>query len=318
MLLPFKTSNKLQFVSAVYRIICVPTEHCYVGATTNLTTRIGRHRSDLYNSSHSCKQLQEEWNQYGIEHFRIEVLEEGDPEGLHLIEERYKKKFHDDGLLMNSLRVSPVGFRNPFRPITLPPARVDAYWERVIQTDDGCWRWVGRVEQGRACLGVYDANRVAYMIHNGVDPQEKFVRHACHNPTCTRPDHLILGSQRENKRDQAEAFRGPRMMSSKEFVEEVRRRYMDGERMCDLVREYGRQLQTIIQNKSFHDPNYTFIHRGSRKAGRKRTVPQETVDDIRKRGREGEGSRVLAKEYGLSQTLVCQIISGYAFPEKAA
>lgn len=317
MLQPFKARREFEFLCAVYRIVCLTTGHSYVGSSSNLITRICNHRSQLYNHSHSCTRLQEEWDQYGLDDFRLEILEETTVEQAHLVEAKYKRMFYDTGNLLNSLDVSPIFLGSNPKPITLHPQRVKAYWERVVQNRDECWGWSGSVFYGRSALGDFDASRVAYMIHHGEDPGHLFVRHSCHNPICTKPDHLLLGTAKDNKADQSLAFRGPRMIANENLVKEVRDRYKKGESIKDLEMEYGRSLRKIVENKSFRDPDYVFVPRGTRRGGRKRTISQETIDNVRKRGRGGEGSRALAKEYGISQSLVCQIISGTAFPEAA-
>lgn len=48
------------------------------------------------------------------------------------------------------------------------------------------------------------AHRVAYSEHYGIslsDMKGKVVRHTCDNPKCINPDHLLLGTQRENMQD---------------------------------------------------------------------------------------------------------------------
>jgi hypothetical protein len=44
-------------------------------------------------------------------------------------------------------------------------------------------------------------NRVAYIVTYGPIPDGMFVCHRCDNPPCCRPDHLFLGTQRENLAD---------------------------------------------------------------------------------------------------------------------
>jgi hypothetical protein len=58
------------------------------------------------------------------------------------------------------------------------------------------------------------AHRVAYCKHHGLrytDIKGKVVRHACDNPPCINPVHLILGTQAENMRDKRERNRAARL-----------------------------------------------------------------------------------------------------------
>lgn len=97
------------------------------------------------------------------------------------------------------------------------------------------------------------AHRVAYCQHHGLDIEAiagKVIRHTCDNPPCVNPDHLIIGTQKENNRDRAERNRSAHLTGEKngrakltaEQVEDIRRRYVKGSRICNtvtLAKEYG-------------------------------------------------------------------------------
>lgn len=56
----------------------------------------------------------------------------------------------------------------------------------------------------------YGAHRIAYSIANNVSLDEMqgwLVRHACDNPSCVNPEHLLLGTVLDNSRDQRERGR---------------------------------------------------------------------------------------------------------------
>jgi len=66
---------------------------------------------------------------------------------------------------------------------------------------DGCWEWQGyrdRNGYGRLSFQAYPelAHRMAYYLAYG--PFEGHVLHACDNPPCVRPDHLHLGTPKDN------------------------------------------------------------------------------------------------------------------------
>lgn len=45
------------------------------------------------------------------------------------------------------------------------------------------------------------AHRISWAIHHGEIPQGFGVLHKCDTPACVRPDHLFLGTQRDNNLD---------------------------------------------------------------------------------------------------------------------
>lgn len=78
----------------------------------------------------------------------------------------------------------------------------------------GCWLWSGAVitNAGYGHLPVRGkstvASRVAWMLFRGPIPDGKFVCHKCDIRLCCNPDHLFLGSHRENMADMVAKGRG--------------------------------------------------------------------------------------------------------------
>jgi len=84
-----------------------------------------------------------------------------------------------------------------------PEAR---FWAKVINHIAGCWEWRGATTTfgyGKLVVnGSYiDAHRFSWALHHGPIPPGVQVLHHCDNPSCARPDHLWLGTARDNIRD---------------------------------------------------------------------------------------------------------------------
>lgn len=79
-------------------------------------------------------------------------------------------------------------------------------FNRTRLAENGCWEWVGSlgsggygmISRGNKCCR---AHRVSYEAYKGAIPKGMVVRHTCDNPSCINPDHLILGTQRDNVAD---------------------------------------------------------------------------------------------------------------------
>lgn len=89
-------------------------------------------------------------------------------------------------------------------------AMPERFWRRVRQ-GSGCWEWQGtRTAQGYGGFRIggtmRKAHRVAWELTHGpippgAGPHGTCVLHRCDNPGCVRPDHLFLGTNRDNARD---------------------------------------------------------------------------------------------------------------------
>lgn len=95
------------------------------------------------------------------------------------------------------------------------------YWPHVapMMDDRGCHEWTAGMCKGYGVIGFWDkvqkktipikACRIAWEIENGPIPilpgwHGGVIRHMCHNRSCVNPNHLKLGTQKENIQDSIE------------------------------------------------------------------------------------------------------------------
>jgi hypothetical protein len=92
---------------------------------------------------------------------------------------------------------------------------LNRFWSKVKKTDN-CWEWqacknehgYGILNIGKRGLGKIRAHRLSFIIHKGEIPESLLVCHRCDNPTCVNPEHLFLGTQKDNTQDMIKKGRG--------------------------------------------------------------------------------------------------------------
>ena len=98
-------------------------------------------------------------------------------------------------------------------------------FEAKILKSESCWEWIGMkfqtgygmfsVSQKRYGRKTISSHRVSWMIHSGMDiPKGMWICHTCDNRICVNPDHLYLGTPRDNNRDTVNRGRGNRMVGT--------------------------------------------------------------------------------------------------------
>lgn len=89
------------------------------------------------------------------------------------------------------------------------------FWFRFNKTGS-CWLWTASVRgsnnYGAFSIGYksYPAHRISWIIHFGKIPKGMCVCHHCDNPLCVNPNHLFLGTNRDNINDKCDKGRCPK------------------------------------------------------------------------------------------------------------
>jgi len=91
---------------------------------------------------------------------------------------------------------------------------IQRFWSYVTKTRD-CWNWNGGLfsngyGQFRVGTKKVKAHRFSWIINGGFLPDKYILLHKCDNSRCVRPDHLFLGTHRDNSFDRDRKGRAAR------------------------------------------------------------------------------------------------------------
>jgi hypothetical protein len=134
--------------------------------------------------------------------------------------------------------------------------------------ENGCWNWTrckhpkGYGQIGTSKDGVHitlKAHRFFYEHYKGSVPAHLCVCHVCDNPSCVNPDHLWLGTNKDNSQDMVKKGRNPNTAGTNNpnakltpaQVREIRESYIRGvTKQQDLADKYDipqTQVSRIIR-----------------------------------------------------------------------
>lgn len=132
---------------------------------------------------------------------------------------------------------------------------------RVSVNERGCWIWNGPIfKDGYGAIGIrrtgaHRAHRVSYSTFVGPIPDGLWVLHRCDTPACVNPEHLFIGTAKDNAADKEAKGRSNRPCGAKHhsathserFVWAVRRLDKAGVPIKHLAEMYGHSYGAMHQ-----------------------------------------------------------------------
>lgn len=276
-------------VSGVYAITCDQTQRAYVGSSNNIYQRIRIHFIKLGKNKHCNKELQNDFNKYGVETFHVELLEETHEYDLLNKENEWCNKgcnLYNSSMNANHSSIKDITVKQFYN-----------FWKRVdIKLQEECWNWKGKCidKDGYARITItinnkeisFRANRLAYFWLKPDDNENLIVRHTCNNKSCCNPHHMVLGSYSENRKD---VVKDKGTILSEEQVKILRNKFKENYSIprLELVKfckdKFNldlelRYIMHICSNRFYYDKNYIL---GNWKSNKHQIIDPEIIKYIR-------------------------------------
>ena len=94
---------------------------------------------------------------------------------------------------------------------------IERFHKKYIKQEDGCWIWTGGTRPNHR--GIFygrhwneygkaeGSHRFSYRIYKGKIPKGMYVCHTCDTPLCVNPEHLFIGTHKDNMEDMVKKHR---------------------------------------------------------------------------------------------------------------
>ena len=176
---------------------------------------------------------------------------------------------------------------------------------------DGCWYYTGYVGvNGYGYLTIdsvrHRTHRLSYQIYKGPIPEGLYVCHKCDNRSCVNPDHLFLGTAKDNWHDCLSKGRidfsylsdvdGVRCVLTKNQAEEILRDWKEYPRIyfCHKFKVSRSAVSRVLNGKAYNEINNGInVSNGIRLKGKACGITKHAFDQYDLNG------NLIATHYGI-------------------
>ena len=144
----------------------------------------------------------------------------------------------------------------------------ERFFEKVAKSE-ACWEWTAAKDSsGYGCISIGGrldgAHRVSWRIAFGEIPNGLLVLHKCDNRSCVNPDHLFLGTVKDNVQDMVAKGRnvageGRRKLTATQVVDVFRLRakgWLQRE-IAQEMRVSQKQISRILRGENWKQRHST-------------------------------------------------------------
>lgn len=134
--------------------------------------------------------------------------------------------------------------------VAISESDIERFWAHVHKSGENeCWLWHTKMYPIGEYIGYgsfaingesFSASRVSYLLRFGSIPKGMLVCHHCDNPPCVNPNHLFLGTHRDNTMDSV--IKGRRQIIKKDRAERAQKLREKTVINGDVVRFFRRGL----------------------------------------------------------------------------
>lgn len=128
----------------------------------------------------------------------------------------------------------------------------------TLRNDTDCWNWLGMLDKrdNRAYMKVgsrrWPVARILMLVKHGAVGSLQAC-HECDNPQCVNPDHIWLGTCKDNQKDKWNKGRAvqklgedsPKAKLKQKDVEDIRREFGTGTNTVELAHRYNISVSTV-------------------------------------------------------------------------
>ena len=141
--------------------------------------------------------------------------------------------------------------------------KAERFWNKVNRRGpDDCWEWTAASKSGKWRYGILGqpergsapelAHRVSWELHHGPIPDGMNVLHRCDNPPCVNPNHLFLGTLKDNTHDMLKKRRHVEKLLPAQIAEIIQRYRAGNVSQQQLAKRSMASGQVTISRKLNH------------------------------------------------------------------